>query len=67
MALSNERSRGKGFRESAVASHCRFCGLALGREYYFTCHICGATYCYIHMWRHSRAHPTMASVSKSSR
>jgi hypothetical protein len=35
---------------------CAFCGRLLGREYFFTCHVCGATYCYIHLSRHNRAH-----------
>jgi len=35
---------------------CNYCNKVLGREYYFTCHICGATYCYIHMTKHSRFH-----------
>ena len=35
---------------------CSYCGKVLGKEYYFTCHVCGATYCYTHMYRHSRAH-----------
>ncbi len=37
-------------------SSCSFCGKQLGKEYFFTCHVCGATYCYIHMYRHARAH-----------
>jgi hypothetical protein len=35
---------------------CRYCGGRLRLGYHFTCHICGETYCYIHMARHSRAH-----------
>ena len=42
---------------------CNFCSKLLGKEYYFRCHICGATYCYIHMTKHSRAHkPASASA-----
>ena len=43
------------------ASTCSFCGRALGKEYFFTCHVCGANYCYIHMYRHSRAHRAQPS------
>ncbi len=42
-------------KQSKTAS-CVFCGKALGKEYFFTCHVCGAKYCYIHMYRHGRAH-----------
>jgi len=38
---------------------CSFCGRTLGKENYFTCHVCGATYCYIHMVKHSRAHKVL--------
>ena len=41
-------------KTKAVA--CNFCGRVLGKEYYFTCHVCGATYCYTHMYRHAKAH-----------
>jgi hypothetical protein len=30
----------------------------LGSEYYYTCHLCKATYCYIHAPKHARAHGT---------
>lgn len=43
-------------------STCSFCGRTLGSEYHFTCHICDATYCYIHMWKHSKAHPTISTL-----
>ena len=35
---------------------CLFCCRILRREYYFTCHVCGATYCYIHLAKHHGAH-----------
>jgi hypothetical protein len=42
---------------------CNFCSKVLGKQYYFTCHICGATYCYIHMSKHARSHrPPMPLV-----
>jgi len=50
---------------SGVVS-CNFCSKLLGREYYFKCHICGATYCYIHMTKHSRAHKPTVPVTYSS-
>jgi hypothetical protein len=28
---------------------CGFCGKVLGDGFHYTCHLCGATYCYIHM------------------
>ncbi len=37
-------------------ANCSFCGKGLGNEYFFVCHICGAKYCYIHMYRHGKAH-----------
>ena len=42
--------------EKEKASSCSFCGKALGKEYFFVCHVCGAKYCYVHMYRHGRAH-----------
>ncbi len=36
---------------------CLYCGKTLRNlGYYFTCHVCGATYCYIHMRHHANAH-----------
>jgi len=29
--------------------------------YFYTCHICGSAYCYIHMSRHARAHSSQGS------
>jgi len=42
---------------------CNFCMKMLRKEYYYTCHICGATYCYIHMTKHSRAHKVTMPVA----
>jgi hypothetical protein len=38
---------------------CNFCGRKLGDlgYYYITCHACGDSYCYVHMERHTTAHP----------
>lgn len=47
-------------------SSCSFCGKALGKEYFFTCHVCGATYCYIHKSHHSRAHAPPAARETAS-
>jgi len=39
------------------AHHCRYCGGVLdGLGYHYTCHFCGARYCFIHMRKHDRAH-----------
>lgn len=37
-------------------SFCQYCGARLHLGYHFRCHVCGDSYCYIHMARHSRAH-----------
>jgi len=37
-------------------SFCLYCGGKLTRGFHFVCHVCGRSYCYIHMMRHSRAH-----------
>ncbi len=34
--------------KAKVEVTCGFCGRALGKEFYFTCHVCTATYCYAH-------------------
>ncbi len=40
--------------------YCQYCGAGLGDlGYYFTCHVCGENYCYIHMQNHTRAHATI--------
>jgi hypothetical protein len=42
---------------------CQYCRKTLpALGYYFTCHVCGATYCYIHMMKHSAAHPRVPKV-----
>jgi len=51
--MSNDMQHETGTQRSAS---CSFCGKALGKEYFFTCHVCGAKYCYIHMYRHGKAH-----------
>ncbi len=35
---------------------CHFCGTKFDPGYYYTCHVCDAAYCYIHMNKHVRAH-----------
>jgi hypothetical protein len=46
-----------GSMESAY--HCRYCGGVLdGFGFHYTCHLCGAKYCFVHMRKHERAHPT---------
>ena len=47
---------------SAKVASCNFCRRILGKEYYYRCHFCGATYCYIHMAKHSRAHKATMQV-----
>jgi hypothetical protein len=47
---------------SSKAAMCNYCSKVLGKQYYFTCHICGATYCYIHITKHSRFHKPAASI-----
>ena len=42
---------------------CNFCMRVLGKQYHYICHICGATYCYIHMTKHARAHKATMKVS----
>lgn len=48
---------------TARANKCNYCMKVLGREYFYTCHICGATYCYIHMTKHARAHKATMQVA----
>ncbi len=43
---------------------CQSCGRTLGIGFYYSCHICGATYCYIHFSRHDRAHSRLTLGSK---
>ncbi|MGA2666085.1 MAG: hypothetical protein ABSF83_14185 [Nitrososphaerales archaeon] len=56
------------YRETGAkeVAACNFCSKQLGKEYYFRCHVCGATYCYIHMTKHSRAHKPAMPVPVSS-
>ena len=42
--------------ESEGEPACLFCRRRFDVGYHFTCHTCGATYCYIHMSRHLGAH-----------
>ena len=51
---------------SAKLATCNYCSKVLGRQYYFTCHICDATYCYIHMTKHSRFHKPAAPIMVSN-
>lgn len=44
--------------ESKQDGFCRYCGARLALGYYYACHVCGDSYCYIHMVRHARAHVT---------
>lgn len=37
-------------------NRCSFCGARLSLGYHFTCHLCGAAYCYVHMSRHDTSH-----------
>ena len=41
---------------------CDYCGGRLDVGYHFACHVCEKTYCYVHMTKHSRAHPRPAGV-----
>jgi len=34
--------------EQEVVPTCGVCGRKLGVGFYFSCHVCGATYCYAH-------------------
>lgn len=34
--------------EQRTAPTCGVCGRKLGVGFYFTCHVCGATFCYAH-------------------
>jgi hypothetical protein len=43
-------------RESEAEPACKFCRGRFDVGYHFTCHTCGATYCYVHMSRHLGAH-----------
>jgi hypothetical protein len=60
---SSSTGRGASGLEDEPASHCHFCGKKLDDfGYHFTCHVCGANCCYIHMARYDGAHPRMPRV-----
>jgi len=45
------------------ASRCQYCSQRLGEfGFYFTCHVCGARYCYIHLRKHDLAHPLAPKI-----
>jgi len=48
---------------TSEAAKCNFCMKVLGKQYHYTCHICGATYCYIHISKHARAHKATMQVA----
>ena len=48
---------------TSKVAKCNFCMKVLGKQYHYTCHICGATYCYIHMTKHARAHKATMQVA----
>ena len=57
--------RGVGMSETThegIGHHafCQYCGGKVQLGFYFTCHVCGDVYCYIHMSRHSKAHAPQA-------
>ncbi len=35
-------------QEQRAAPSCVQCGRSLGVGFYYSCHVCGATYCYAH-------------------
>jgi len=37
------------YSRAAAPVTCNMCGRILGMTFHFTCHVCGAAYCYIHM------------------
>lgn len=53
--------------EQTHQNRCSFCGAKLSLGYHFTCHLCGSSYCYIHMSRHERTHRpgTMSEATRS--
>jgi tRNA(Ile2) C34 agmatinyltransferase TiaS len=46
-------------QETRQKPTCGTCGRALGVGYYWTCHTCGATFCYVHI-PESHKHGTSA-------
>ncbi|HME18654.1 MAG TPA: hypothetical protein VKF15_02825 [Nitrososphaerales archaeon] len=48
---------------------CGHCGRVLGSGFYYTCHVCGATYCYAHKpdkCDHRKAKMPPVSISQRS-
>ena len=37
-------------------AYCLYCGGRLNLGYHYVCHVCGDSYCYIHMSKHAKAH-----------
>jgi len=52
--------------EQARKSSCSFCGGKLTVGYHYTCHLCGAAYCFIHMSRHAKSHPRASEMMSSA-
>ena len=50
------KSNPAGEKENEAGPACAFCRGRFDVGYHFTCHRCGATYCYAHMSRHLGAH-----------
>lgn len=51
---------------AARVATCNYCSKVLGKQYYFTCHICGATYCYIHLAKHGKFHKAPLPLLRTS-
>ena len=54
-----------GMEEGQEHASCGRCGRALGPGFHFTCHVCGATYCYSHMptkCDHQKVKPTVSAA-----
>lgn len=43
-------------RSEVSGPDCVYCGRRMGSEFRSSCHVCGESYCYIHMQEHSRTH-----------
>jgi hypothetical protein len=52
LAQSSLRETGSRTVEGASVVACGFCRRRLSDEFFFTCRMCDASYCYIHMSRH---------------
>jgi hypothetical protein len=52
LAPSSLRETGSRTVEGASVVACGFCLRRLSDEFFFTCRLCDASYCYIHMSRH---------------